>query len=198
MDAVRPKVNERSGSGRNRSLWQMALSNSSRVPGRTLLAAGVLALGVAALTTLTAIQTAFRGVLAGSLLGHYVAVEVRGVDLLSATLTLVLAALAVADVVYLSVQERRTELAVLAASGWSTRKLESLVVFEGMCVGALGVIAGTSVGIIVGLVGGGRAVGLVEAAAVAGGAGLLVSLAASMIPAEALSRQPFVRVLSGE
>jgi len=198
IDAVRPKVSERAGSGRNRSVWRMALGNSMRVPSRTLLAAGVLALGVAALTTLTAIQTAFRGVLAGSLLGHYVAVQVRGVDLLSATLTLVLAALSVADVVYLSLRERRTELAVLAASGWSTRKLESLVFYEGMCVGVLGVVVGTSVGLIVGLTRGGKAAGLVEAAAAAAGAGLLVSLAASMIPARALSRQPFVRVLSGE
>jgi putative ABC transport system permease protein len=198
ISALKPRVNERAAARRHRGFLGMALTNSMREPGRSLLAAAVLGLGVAALTVLTAIQIAFRGVLTGSLLGHYVAVQVRGVDVLSAVLTVLLSALAVADVVYLSLRERRSELAVLAACGWTTRRLQALVLSEGIVVGLMGVAAGAAIGVILGTLWGAGVWGLAEAALVAGGAGVLVSAVASIAPTRALAAQPFVRALRGE
>jgi putative ABC transport system permease protein len=55
----------------------LALVNTMRAPGRTLIGVFSLAVGVAGLTLLTAATVAFRGAMVGSLLGDAVAVQVR-------------------------------------------------------------------------------------------------------------------------
>ena len=66
-------------------------------PGRTLLGAGALAIGVAALTLVAAAGYAFRGAIVGSLLGDMVSLSVRGADTMAAAATVLLGAAAVAD-----------------------------------------------------------------------------------------------------
>lgn len=63
-----------------RSLRGLALVNVARSRGRTTLGVAGLGLAVAALTVLLAVSFAFRGTVAGSLLGAVVIADVRVVD----------------------------------------------------------------------------------------------------------------------
>ena len=75
----------------------MASTNLLRLPGRTLLGAGALMVGVAALALLVSVNLAFRGTLVGTLLGEVISVQVRGVDYLSVALAIALGGLSVAS-----------------------------------------------------------------------------------------------------
>lgn len=78
-----------------------------------------MALGVGALAVIAALQLAFHGEVTGSVLGEAVSVKVRGFDTAAVIATMVLAAAAVGDALYLNVRERAPELAALRASGWT-------------------------------------------------------------------------------
>ena len=80
--------------------------NVLRTPGRTLVGALSLAVGVTALTLLIAVTLAFRGAVVGTLLGNVVTVRVRGVDYVAVAATVILGVLAVADALLISITER--------------------------------------------------------------------------------------------
>ncbi|GAB7110715.1 hypothetical protein JCM4814A_90320 [Streptomyces phaeofaciens JCM 4814] len=75
-----------------RTVVGLALNNLLRTPGRTVLGAAGLALGVAAFTVLLSLTLAFRGEVAGSLLGNAVVAQARTADYLSVALSLLLGA----------------------------------------------------------------------------------------------------------
>ena len=77
----------------------LAVVNVLRTPGRTLVGALSLAIGVMSLTLLVAVTLAFRGAVVGTLLGNVVTVQVRGVDYVAVAATVALGVLAVADAV---------------------------------------------------------------------------------------------------
>ena len=80
LDAVRPPVAP-GRRGHARGFLRLALLNLRRLPLRTAIAAGGLALGVAALTVLIGIERGFHGALLGTLLGNAVSIQVRRPDL---------------------------------------------------------------------------------------------------------------------
>ncbi len=171
------------------SLTGLAVVGVTRWPGRTVLGAVSLFIGTAALAILIAIQTAFQGGVAGTLLGDVVAVQVRGVDYLAAGLTIGLGAFAVADVAYLNIAERVAEIGTFRASGWDESHLRRLFGTEALLTAALGAVTGAAVG--VGVVAVLFPVGwasVLTAAGVAAGAGLLAALAALAVPLARLSR----------
>ena len=173
--------------------------NVLRTPGRALVGAISLAVGVTALTVLAALTFAFRGVLVGSLLGDAVAVQVRGVDYVAVFATVALGVLAVADVVFLNVRERAAELAAFRAFGWPESALSRLVITEGAIIGLAGSLAGAALGLAVAASFAGQlpaALYLVAAAAVA--AGLLVTTGSALLPAQALRRLPAAHLLAEE
>jgi hypothetical protein len=177
----------------------LAVTNLLRVPGRTLLGALSLAVGVAALTLVLAATFAFQDVLVGSLLGEAITVEIRGVDYVAVATVLALGAFAVGDVLYLNVRERAAEFAALQATGWTGRQLGRLVTWEGLLVGLLGSVVGAGVG----LAATARFAGQVPtelwattAAAVVVG-GVLAALAAA-VPAGLPTRLPIAALLAEE
>ena len=198
LDAVRPPVAP-GRRGHARGLLRLGLLNLRRLPLRTAIAAGGLALGVAALTLLIGIERGFHGALLGTLLGNAVSIQVRRPDLVAAGITIALAALAVADVLYLNLRERAPELATLRATGWRDGHIVRLILLEGIGLGLLGSAVGLGVGLLVGtellpvpvqplLVGGG----------IAAGAGVGAALVAAMLPTtQALRTQPSI-VLASE
>ncbi len=198
LDVVRPPVVP-GRRGHAYGFLRLALLNLRRLPLRTAIAAGGLALGVAALTILIGIERAFHGALLATLLGNAVSIQVRRPDLVAAGITIALAALAVADVLYLNLRERAPELATLRATGWRDRHVVRLILLEGIGLGLLGSAVGLGVGLLVGtellpvpvqplLAGGG----------IAAGAGIVAALIAATLPtAQALRIQPSV-VLAGE
>jgi ABC-type lipoprotein release transport system permease subunit len=198
LDAVRPPVVP-GRRGHARGFVRLALLNLRRLPLRTAIAAGGLALGVAALTVLIGIERGFHGALLGTLLGNAVSIQVRRPDLVAAGITIALAAFAVADVLYLNLRERAPELATLRATGWRDGHVVRLILLEGIGLGLLGSAVGLGIGLLVGtellpvpvqplLAGGG----------IAAGAGIGAALIAATLPtAQALRLQPSV-VLAGE
>jgi ABC-type lipoprotein release transport system permease subunit len=197
--AVRPAVLTVRRAHTPRGILGLAATNLARVPGRSLLGALSLAVGVCALTLLLAVTLAFRGQLVGSLLGDAIAVQIRGVDYVAAAVTVLLGALAVADVLYLNIRERSAEFATLRAVGWPEGKLARLVTFEGLGMGLLGSVSGAAVGLAAAVVFAGRVPpALFATAATSAAVGTLIAAAAAAIPAALLRRLPTARTLAEE
>ncbi|HEV2888208.1 MAG TPA: ABC transporter permease [Jatrophihabitans sp.] len=134
---------------RLRGPLQLAYRNLRAEPGRTGLGMAGVGVGSAGLTVLLAITVAFRGSVVGSLLGDAISLQARRVDYLAVAVTLLLAAIAVADVSYLNMRERREDLALLRAVGWTDRQLGRLIIAEGMLIGVAGSVAGAGLGLAV-------------------------------------------------
>ncbi|MFC1410216.1 FtsX-like permease family protein [Streptacidiphilus sp. N1-12] len=176
----------------------LALGNLLRRPGRTLLGTLSLALGVAALTLLAVVDLAFRGTVAGTLLGDAVTVQVQGSDYIAAAITALLGAATVADVLYIAIDERSAEYALLSATGWTDRLLATLVGYEALGLGLVGAVTGAAaaVGIAAAIDAPWRTALLLSASVGAGGT--LLALLAAVLPLRALRRLPTARLLAEE
>jgi putative ABC transport system permease protein len=195
--SIRPPVLEIRRARHPAGVTGLAIANVLRTPGRALVGAVSLAIGVAALTVLAAVSFAFRGVLVGSLLGNAVAVQTRGVDYVAVTATVALGVLAVADVIFLSIRDRAAELATIRAFGWRESALSRLVVTEGAVIGVSGSIIGAAAGLIAAAnFAGQRPAALYIIAAAAVIAGAFVTAAAALVPAQALRRMPAAQLLA--
>jgi ABC-type antimicrobial peptide transport system permease subunit len=197
--AVRPPVLAVRRGYQPSGITSLALVNVLRTPGRTLVGALSLAVGVAALTLLIAVTLAFRGAVVGTLLGNVVTVQVRGVDYVAVAATVILGVLAVADALLISINERAPELATIRAFGWPEPALRRLVITEGALTG----MAGSVTGAVLGLAGAAVFAGqlpplLFAAAATAVAAGVLVTCAAALVPAHLLRRLPAAQLLAQE
>jgi putative ABC transport system permease protein len=199
VTAVRPPVLGVRRGHQPGGVTSMAMRNVARTPGRALIGTVSLAVGITALTLLTAVSFAFRGVVVGSLLGDAVAVQVRSVDYIAVVVTVVLGILAVADVVFLNIAERAAELATLRAVGWGEPALSRLVITEGTVIGLTGSLAGAALG----LAGAAEFTGQLPAglcllAAAACVAGTVITATAAFLPARTLNRLPTARLLAEE
>ncbi|GAA2796594.1 hypothetical protein GCM10010441_22270 [Kitasatospora paracochleata] len=193
LDAVNPPVAAVRRARAVRSVPGLAARNLLRVPGRSLLGAAGLALGVAAFTVLLGVTLAFHGEVAGSLLGDAVVARARAVDFASVALSLLLGAAGAVDVLVLSQRERAADLAVLRACGWSSHELTRLALTEGVCLSTFGGALGAGAGLTVlanlgsGLLAG-RALALTGAGLLATAAGVALVCCALLLPIRALSR----------
>jgi putative ABC transport system permease protein len=199
VSSVRPPVVAAGRAHQPRGITSLALLNVARTPGRSLIGVASLAVGIAALTMLTAVTVAFRGVVVGSLLGDAVAVQVRSVDYVAGGATVALGVLAVADVVFLNIRERAAELATLRSFGWHDSTLARLVITEGTIIGVVGSLAGAGLGL------GGAAwfagqlpARLLAIAAAAVAAGIIITATAALLPAALLRRLPTAHLLAEE
>jgi putative ABC transport system permease protein len=177
----------------------LAVVNVLRTPGRTIIGVLSLAVGVTALTLLIAVTMAFRGTATGTLLGTVVTVQVRGVDYVAVTATVILGVLAVADALLISITERAPELATIRALGWPERALRRMVITEGALIG----IAGSLLGAAAGLAGAAEFADqlpslLLAAAGIAAAAGVLITCLAALLPAHLLNRLPAAQLLAQE
>jgi putative ABC transport system permease protein len=197
--AVRPPVLEVGRRRAPRGVTGLAVSNVARTPGRALLGAASLAVGIAALTILTAVTFAFRGDVVGTLLGNAVAVQVRGVDYVAAGATIALGVLSVADAVFIGVSERAGEIAAIRSFGWREGTLARLVITEGVIIGLTGSLAGAAAGLLAASRFAGQLPGaLYVIAASTVVAGLLVTALAALASAQSLRRVPAARLLAEE
>jgi len=199
VSSVRPPVLAAGRAHQPRGITSLALLNVTRTPGRTLIGVVSLAVGIAALTMLTAVTFAFRGVVVGSLLGDAVAVQVRGVDYIAAGATAALGVLAVADVVFLNIRERAAELATIRSFGWRDSALARLVITEGALIGVTGSLAGAGFGLAAAAwFAGALPARLLAIAAAAVAAGIIITAAAALLPAALLHRLPAAHLLTEE
>lgn len=199
MDAIRPQVRQPRRPRPVRRMPGMVVSGVSRTPGRALLGAAALAVGVAALVVLVSLQRTFNGSVAGTLLGDALALEVRGADVVALAAIGVLAATGVADVLYLSVREQESELATLKATGWTNGALSRLVIGQGLVIGLVGsAIGGLFGGLAIGQFAGRLDQSLLEPVAIAAAAGIAVAVLASVVPSLLVRRLPTAALLSRE
>ncbi|MET8526290.1 ABC transporter permease [Micromonospora sp. NPDC005172] len=180
-----------------RRLTTLALANLVRTPGRTILGALSLTIGVAALTMLLAITFAFRGALTGTLLGDAVTLQARAVDHIAVAVTIVLGVVSVADVLYLNISERAPELALFGAVGWTDAMLNRLVVVEAVGMGILGGALGAAAGLgAAAAFAGGVTTSVVWCAVAALTFGVAVSAVSVVVPIAVLRRLPTAQLLA--
>jgi len=197
--AVRPPVLAVRRARHPSGITSLALANVLRTPGRTIVGAVSLGVGVTALTLLIAVTLAFRGAIIGTLLGDVVTVQVRGVDYIAVAATVILGVLAVADALLISITERAPELATIRAFGWPEPTLRRLVITEGALTGLAGSSAGAALGLAGAAIFAGQLLPLLFAAAgTAVVAGVLVTCAAALLPAHLLRRLPTAQLLAQE
>ncbi len=197
---IRPAVSARAARMRPpRGVTGLALANLARTPGRTLLGAASLLIGVAALTMLLAVTFAFRGAVTGTLLGEAVTLQARTVDYLAVAVTIVLGIVSVGDVLYLNISERAAQLALLTAVGWPDRTLHRLIVTEALGMGVLGGALGAGLGLAAAaLFAGGVTTPLWWCDAAALTAGIAVAALAVVLPLAMLRRLPVAQLLAQE
>ena len=199
VSSVRPPVLAVRRAHQPGGITSLALLNVARTPGRTLIGVASLAVGIAALTMLTAVTFAFRGEVVGSLLGDAVAVQVRSVDYIAAGATVALGVLAVADVVFLNIRERAAELATMRSFGWRDTALARLVITEGAIIGVTGSLAGAGLGLgAAAWFAGELPARLLASAAVAVAGGIIITALAALPPAALLRRLPATHLLAEE
>lgn len=198
LDAVRPPVRVGVRPRRVRGLVSLAILNVMRAPGRLFVAVAGLIVGVAALTLLLAVERGFRGSVVGTLLGNALSVQVRGADYLAVGITITLAALSVADVLYVNLRERAPEFASLRTVGWSDRHL-IFVVALAVLVSAAGSLIGAAVGVGISMLVLNIPISpLAVAAGFALAAGVATALAASLVPLAQFGRLTPAAVLAEE
>jgi hypothetical protein len=199
LNAVRPPARAPRRRGGAGNLLRLAVANTLAVPGRALLGALGLAVGVLALTMLLAVTLAFRGAVVGTVLGDAVSVQVRSIDYVSVGVTLALGVFGLADVLYLNVRDRAAELATLRATGWPERAIGRMVALEGLMIGAAGGLAGAAAGLLAARLFTGRGVGdLLAPAALGVVAGAACAALAAVAPILSLRRLPTARLLAEE
>ena len=199
LEAVRSEIAGDVRRRRVRRIAVLALVNLRRLPVRTVVAAAGLAIGAAALTLLLGIERAFHGTLVGTLLGNTISLQVRGVDLVAVLLTIALAAISVADVLYLNLQERAAEFVTLRTTGWSEAHLMRLVAWEALGLGLAGSLAGAACGLVLGAILLDVPVGsLALAAGLAAVCGTATALCASLLPLSQIRRLTPAAVLAAE
>ena len=129
--SVRPPVLAIRRARQPSGLTGLAIVNVLRTPGRSLI--GALSLAVGVMRTHPARRRSpwpSAGAIVGTLLGNVVTVQVRGVDYVAVVTTVILGVLAVADALLISIAERAPEIATIRAFGWPEPTLRRLVITE--------------------------------------------------------------------
>lgn len=177
----------------------LAMTNILRVPSRSALGVSGLFFGAGALTFLLGIDAGFHHLLVGSLLGHYVSIQVRGVDLVSVGLVMGLGALSVADVLFVNLRERAAEFVTLRTCGWSEGHVARVVSLEALWLGLIGSGSGAALGVAAtALVHGVPLLDGIQGAGISLGAGVLAALVACLGPAVLVGRLTPPTVLAQE
>jgi ABC-type antimicrobial peptide transport system permease subunit len=197
--AIRPPVAAVRRSRVPHRVSALALANVLRSPGRSAVGALSLALGVASLSLLFVITVAFRGTVTGTVLGDAITVQVRATDYIAAALTVLLGAATVADVVYVNIRERSAEFALLAATGWPEGAVARLAGYEAVTLGLTGGVLGAGAGLgAAAALTGGLSVQAWLVGVLAAGVGLLVTVAAAVLPVRSLRSLPIALLLAEE
>ncbi|MFF2022798.1 FtsX-like permease family protein [Streptomyces sp. NPDC058171] len=200
VTALRPAVT----TGRRTRMFAgvvgMALAGATRARGRTLLGTAAVATAAAATVLLLAATYTFQGTLAGSVLGETISVQVRSTDIAAVITMVVLSTVAVGDVIYLGVQDRAAEFALLRAVGWDEHVTTRLVLTEGTLIGLLGTLTGTLLGTTatLWLAPTGNTTDLLTPTVSVVVAGTALSAGASLVPVAIQRRTPTARLLAQE
>lgn len=185
--ARRPATSALRGEGRvrpvraPRSIASLAVRELSVQPRiQTTISIVMLAIGTAAIGSITLIATAFNGQLDVTILGRFFVAKAEPHHFLVAGIVILLAAIENAQLLMLSYVERREQLATLRALGWRPRDLVGLLATEGILLAIVGAALGAFVTLVGGFVAGGAPLALVGSAAVGAATGLIATALAML------------------
>lgn len=117
----------------------MALNQLVTQWKRTLLTLLAIAVPTSLFMFFLFVSVRLQGVMFTSLLGEYVALEVGTMHYVAMGVSLLIAVLTTTEVMWQNINERRSEIAILKATGWRSANVRRLVLVEG---GLLGLLAG--------------------------------------------------------
>ncbi|MHB8246852.1 MAG: FtsX-like permease family protein [Acidimicrobiales bacterium] len=126
------------------SRLRLAIAGLTSSPGRTVAAALALATGVAAAVSELALQNDARAQIFGTntILGRVANLRLDGLQTATALAVGLVGVAAVTGAVLSGAAERRRNMAVLAASGWTQRDLVLLILAEALTIGVSGIALG--------------------------------------------------------
>ena len=115
-------------------------------PGRTMVTITALFVPSLILTLIYSVSVGVQAVLGKTLLGEYMALELRGYHFVLNALIFVLAGLAVTDTLLINLRERKSEFGLLKAVGWRNQTVAGLIFWEGVGLGLIGGLLGSGLG----------------------------------------------------
>ena len=180
------------------SAIRMGAVSMLRRPLRLLRASLAIAIAIAAVTILVVITTTFQGIVAGSLLGEAIILQVRTADIIAGIILTILGLVCLGMTMRFAHLEDSSDWAVLSAVGWNSKLVTTAVLTQGALAGLIGAIIGLliAIGLTALLVGTGNLTAIIlPAALVAFGIAILAALTA-LIPALALQNQPLAQTLT--
>lgn len=135
---------------RARSVLGMSVNQLATYWQRTLLSVIAIALPTSLFIFFLFITFRLKGVLYASWLGEYVALEVGTMHYVAMGVALLIAILTTTEIMWQNVNERKSQLAVLKATGWRDTQVRILVLSEGLMTGLGAGIIGllTALGLI--------------------------------------------------
>lgn len=113
-------------------------------PGRTFITTLGLLIPAGTLAFIIFIYFGIQSVLGETLLGEYLALELKGYHFVLNALVFAVAGLAVTDTLLINLRERRKEFGLLKAVGWRSQTIAGILLGEGLGLGLLGGILGTA------------------------------------------------------
>jgi len=132
----------------NPTVVSLALHEVLRRRARALLAILTILTSTALITIYIGSIIYSQGYLAGTFLGDHILVHIGGFQLAIAGISFLVAGIAIADILLITVIERRHEIGILKAIGWRSVDVTSLFLYEGVFFGLIGGISGVLLGII--------------------------------------------------
>ncbi|WP_029333643.1 FtsX-like permease family protein [Exiguobacterium oxidotolerans] len=127
---------------RARSVLGMSINQLATYWQRTLLSVIAIALPTSLFIFFLFITFRLKGVLYATWLGEFVALEVGTMHYVAMGVALLIAILTTTEIMWQNVNERKSQLAVLKATGWRDGQVRLLVLSEGMMTGLLAGILG--------------------------------------------------------
>ena len=126
----------------------LALHEVLRRRARALLAILTILTSTALITIYIGSIIYSQSYLAGTFLGDHILVHIGGFQLAIAGISFLVAGIAIADILLITVIERRHEIGILKAIGWRSADITRLFLYEGVFFGLSGGITGVFLGII--------------------------------------------------
>ncbi|MBE1556779.1 ABC transporter permease [Sporosarcina limicola] len=127
---------------KTRGLSSMAFNHFIGKWKRSLLSIIAISLPTSLLGLFLYITIRLKGVMYTTWLGQYVALEVGPVHYAAMIVTLLIAILTTAEIMWQNIAERQQEIALLKAVGWKNRNVRFLILTEGMFSGLFAAIIG--------------------------------------------------------
>ncbi|WP_214770304.1 ABC transporter permease [Exiguobacterium sp. s39] len=127
---------------RSQSIVGMSMNQLFTYWQRTLLSIIAIALPTGLFIFFLFVTFRLKGVLYATWLGEYVALEVGTMHYVAMGVALLIAILTTTEILWQNVNERRSQLAVLKATGWQDTLIRRLVLLEGLLTGLLAGIVG--------------------------------------------------------